>query len=220
MNVKREIIVLVQLILASLALFFVAHVVLFKLHLPSRYTQHSLRIVLALATAIALTILIDSILQWAKQPPRLAGRQILALATATALGCVLIMYPKFLPNLPRTKYKVGEVPALYEFFFQHPKNILIAFLTDEADNLPTFARRSVLVSREYAIPYHTGYYRPFRQRITDLIQAQYSPNGVEVKDFINRYGIDFWLLDQAAFTPEYIAQNPWFKEFQPTLIQA
>ncbi len=45
-QVSGGIILLPQLILASLAMFFAAHALLFKLHLPSRYTQHSLRIVM------------------------------------------------------------------------------------------------------------------------------------------------------------------------------
>ena len=76
------------------------------------------------------------------------------------------------------------------------------------------------MGREYAIPYHWGYYRQFRQRTIDLIQAQYSPNLEEVNQFIQRYGVDFWLLDNTAFTPEYLASNDWLREYQPVTLEA
>lgn len=97
---------------------------------------------------------------------------------------------------------------------------LIASLAEEANNLPTFAQRSILVGREYAIPYQLGYYRQFRQRTLELINAQYSPNLTAAKNLIHKYKIDFWLLDKAAFTPEYIANNSWLKQYQPATAEA
>ena len=79
-----------------------------------------------------------------------------------------MFYPALEDNFPNTQYRVGTATTLYEFFQKQPKDIMIASLSLEADNLPTFAQRSVLVSREYAIPYHMGFYRPFRQRVIDL----------------------------------------------------
>jgi hypothetical protein len=91
-----------------------------------------------------------------------------------------------------------------------------ASLAEEANNLPTFSKRSILVGREYANPYHVGYYRQISQRATDLIRAQYSQDLSEVKNFIRTYGVDFLLLDRAAFTPEYMANHRWVNHFQPT----
>ena len=78
--------------------------------------------------------------------------------------------------------------------------------------LPTFSQRSILVGREYAIPYHFGYYSQFRQRVVDLTQAQYSQNIADVKTFIQKYQIDFWLLDGGAFTPQYIQNNSLLRQ--------
>ena len=79
--------------------------------------------------------------------------------------------------------------------------------------LPTFSQRSILVGREYAIPYHFGYYSQFRQRVVDLTQAQYSQNIADVKTFIQKYQIDFWLLDGGAFTPQYIQNNSLLRQY-------
>ncbi len=92
---------------------------------------------------------------------------------------------------------------------------MVASLVPEADNLPTFAQRSILVSSEYAIPYHTGYYFPLRQRAIDLIKAQYDSNLLPLRKFIRQYRISFFLLESGIFTPEYIQNNSWIWQHQP-----
>lgn len=221
-QLKPSIWVLPQLLLVSLGMFFAAHAVLFKLHLPSRYTSHSFRLIVVLASGIALTVILNALLYWASAPAKsyLPWRQFIALAATALIGGTLILYPSFVKNFPHTAYIVGRVPVLYEFFQKQPKDSLIASLADEANNIPTFAQRSILVGREYAIPYHLGYYRQFRQRTLDLIQAQYSPNWAEVQSFIQKYKVDFWLLDKRAFTPEYLASNRWLQPFEPATEEA
>ncbi len=219
-QVSGSIMLLPQLLVASLAMFFAAHALLFKLHLPSRYTQHSLRIVLVTAAAIAMTLMLDAVFRHSLPvaPRRSLAkliRPIFALVATALLGAALILYPSTLKSFLWTGYVVGGVPELYEFFQQQPKDILIASVADEVNNLPTFSQRSILVGSEYAIPYHLGYYRFFRQRTLELIQAQYSQDEAVAQTFIQKYGIDFWLLDRAALTPEYIANNRWLKQFQP-----
>lgn len=230
-KVNSGIIVLPQLILASFAVFFAAHALLFKLHLPSRYTQHTLRIVMVLAASIALTIILDAIFQWVEtrqfKRHTLQGKpktvlsffkipQLLAFGSITLLIIVLILYPASLKSFPWTGYVIGRMPALYEFFQQQPKDVLIASLSEEVNNLPTFSQRSILVGSEYAIPYHVGYYHPFRHRVLEVIQAQYSSNLADVQNLIKKYDIDFWMLDRAAFTPDYIDNSDWLEQFQPT----
>lgn len=112
------------------------------------------------------------------------------------------------------------MPALYEFFQQQPKDILIASLAQEVDKLPTFSQRSILVGKQYAIPYHLGYYFQFRQRVIDLIYAQYSQDLKLVQTFIQKYGVDFWLLERAAFRPKNVAKDDWIMQYQPAGTEA
>ena len=209
---------LAQIVLASFGMFFAAHAMLFKLHLPSRYTQHTLRIVFVIAAAIALTLMLDAVFALVKDihKEQLISSfvsRLLPVASCLLLGAALVLYPTSLKSFFWTGYIVGEVPALYEFFQAQPKDILIASLSEEVNNLPTFSQRSILVGSEYAIPYHLGYYRQFRQRTIQLIQAQYSQNLAELQNFIQKYEVDFWLLDKGALTPAYIAGDRWFKQF-------
>jgi len=221
-QVKNTVKILPQIVLASLCMFFLAHALAFKLHFPSRYTFHTFQIVLALAAGIALTLMLDAVFHWSEQQakPRLKGRQFLALLTTVVVLSALILAPYSLKVFPKTLYVVGGVPKLYQFLLPQPKDSLIASLTGETDNIPTFAKRPILVGKEYALPFHTKYYAQFRQRVIDLINAQYSPDLKSVKNFIQKYGVNFWLLDRAAFKPEYIGGNSWIKQYQPAADEA
>jgi hypothetical protein len=231
-QIQPNIKILPQILLVSLGMFIAAHGLLFKLHLPSRYTEHSWRIIFAIASGIVLTVLLDAI--WRIGNREMRGKiqnyssfplfqsryQLLSIGLTALITAAIIFYPALVDDFPLTKYKQGHFPTLYHFFESQPKDILIASVAEEANNLPTFAQRSILVGREYAIPYHLGYYRQFRQRIIELIQAQYTPDITEVKDFIQKFGIDFWLLEENSFTPEYLAQNEWLQPYQPAILEA
>lgn len=215
-QIKSEAWILVKLLLVSITLFLIAHAALFKLYLPSRYTHYSFRIILALASAIALTIILHSILYYLTQVKFLTPllKQLLTIGITATIASFVILYPSFSHKFPDALYYQGKAPELYQFLSQQPKNTMIASLSLEADNLAAFTQKSVLISREAAIPYHTGYYQQFRQRAIDLIQAQYSDNLEDVKGFVKQYHINFLLLDQNAFTSEYLAKS-WVKQYQP-----
>ena len=209
--------ILVEIILASLGMFFLAHLLLFDLHLPSRYTEHTLRIVSAIAAGITLALLMDALLIWGEN----INRQ-----TVTRVGCclilaTLILEPLWLKRFPRTDYQFGQFPALYEFFAQQPKDIKIASITEEVNNLPSFSQRSILMGNEgYGVPYHQGYYGEIRERSINLIHAHYSPNLDEVEQFITEYDIDFWLIEEGTFTVPYLENDRWIMQYQPEASQA
>lgn len=199
--------ILTHIFWASIALFFLSHAVLFKLHLPNRYVYYTFRFILTFASSITIAAMLESGLRslMHKLPFGLTGRDCLKLGFNLVLAILLVGLPfsqKIL--LPLQNYQVGEESEVYEFLQQQPKDALVASLSEAADNIPTFSKRSTLVAYEYALPYHWGYAEPFRQRSMDLIQAQYSPDIAQVQNFIQRYGVDFWLVDQTAFQPEYV----------------
>lgn len=220
-EIQPKISLLPRILLSSLTLFIAAHAVLFKLHLPSRYTQHSLRIVMALAAGITLIILLDTVLKNFKTQPKSDKEKSVAklsLGFAFLLALIILTYPSYLKKFPKSEYAIGRATALYEFFQQQPKDTLIASLAEEASNLPSFSQRSILVAREYAIPYHKGYYSNlFRPRTIEVIEAQYSSTLEPAQQLIAKYGIDFWLLDHLAFTPEYLTKNRWRRQFHSAI---
>lgn len=218
LKVTPQIRVLPRLLLVSIVMFLVAHSLLFALHLPSRYMQNSIRIIIILTASIVLTFIWKFLLK--KVPERNSLQKIGYRLLALLLAVVLIFYPHTTDRFVWTRYITGNDVALYEFLQQQPKDIVIASVSLEADNLPTFTKRSILVSREYAIPYHWGYYQQFRQSAVDLITAQYSTDIEIVKNFIERYDVTHWLIENDSFTPNYIADNRWIKQHQPVAQQA
>ena len=196
-----------QILIASLILFSLSHLLLFKLHLPSRYTQHTARIVIAIVNGITLAIMIDKLSQF---KPKL--RPLIVIITLGAL-----LYPTHaVQSYPyRLGYVTGNSPELYKFLQQQPKDVLIVSLGSEADFIPSLAKRSVLVSEEYSIPYHWDYYQQIRQRAKDLILAQYAYSQTEIEQFIDKYNVDLWLIDKDAFTTQYLESNSWLNQFQP-----
>lgn len=227
-KIQKEIAILTQMLIVSVGMFFLAHILLFKLHLPSRYTGHSFRVILAVSAAIVLTVILEALVSSFNGRRNIYTyiRRWFSFIFAAIISIALLFYyPVFIQKFPKTVYQIGKYPVLYQFFQQQPKDTLIASLTAETNNLPTFTQRSILIGREYAIPYHLGYYNEFRQRVIDLTQAQYSDNLDDVKAFIQKYGVDFWMLECGTFSPEYIQTNSLLKQYyrsnlnQDTLVQ-
>lgn len=217
--INPQIKILWQLLAASILLFFLAHLLLFKLHLPGRYTHHTIRIIIALVNGITITVLWQKLSLWIKNNQKFS--QFLKPICLIILFLALL-YPTYaVQNYPeRLGYTTGKSEQLYQFLQQQPKNSLIATLSIEADFIPSLAARSVLIAREYAIPYHRGYYEVINQRIRELIEAQYSLNKQIVINFIKKYQVTLWLIENNAFEVNYLADNFWLQQFQPETKEA
>jgi len=207
--------------LASVGMFAVAHLFLFMFHLPSRYTQHSFRIVMALAAGIVIAMTVDTVLaalDGRSDLPVLARRLPQAGLGAIVLGA-LILYPVVFwlegRQFPFPQYEAGRELGLYQFLDRQPKDALVASVSVQVDMLPTFARRSILTGFEYGIPYHLGYYSQIRQRSRDLIDAQYTLDRAVLREFVERYRVQFFLIHRMAYTPGYVAASRWIQEIQP-----
>jgi hypothetical protein len=219
-KVSNKVTLLPRVLLVSISLYFVAHLLLFRLHLPNRYTEHSFRIVSALAAGIAVTLIFDALLRAGMGVRRSQhrNRRFTAQGLIIVLTLVLVLYPHSIRfggrALPITGFQIGQQPQLYQFFAQQPKDILIASLSPEVNNLPSFSRRSIFVgSKGFTLPYHVGYYRQASQRIAEVMQAQYTPDLAQLQAMISRTGIDFWLLEKSAFAPNYLDTNVFAVEY-------
>lgn len=212
--------ILTQLTLTSIGMFFIAHLLLFKLHLPSRYVQHSLRIVLAVGAAVLITSWIDGLATWAKFGLNRSAGIRRRLVSGSLIGLLLasvVLYPMTLKRFISPGYVTVGYPNFYGFLAEQPKDILIASLSRRTDNVGSFAARSVLASREHSIPYHMGYYRPLRDRLQRLITAQYAPDLTAAKTLIQAEGITHWLLDTKSFDSTALADDDWLLQYQPQM---
>ena len=206
--------------IASLLLFLAAHALLLTLHLPARYTVHSFRILMALSAGIALTLVSRRLMDLASSygtSQKLRKR--VASGLFTGFLVVAIAFPFLTFDFATKAYIQGRESGLYEFMANQPKDSLVASLSREADNIPVFSHRSVLVNRENAMPFHHGFYDEFSQRAHDLLAAQYAQRPKLLKDFIQKYDVDFWMIDNDAFEPSYL-EKKWVQQYQPTFRQA
>jgi len=210
----RHLDLLVQVPLVAIALFFAAHLLLFRLHLPSRYTAYTLRFTLVLAATCSLVVLLDAALRslQARASPWRWG----AIALTTLL---VLLFPLYDPRFPRTNYTEGRSPALYQYLADQPKDIRVASLLREADPIPTFSHRSVVVSREYTIPYHVGYANQIRARAIALTNAQYALQPTPLLDAIRTYGITHWLINDESFDPNVLKKS-WLRQYPDAMQQA
>lgn len=214
--------VLWQMVVASLGLFLIAHGVLLKLFFPARYTTHTFRVAIALAAGIVLMVILDALFRGYQhsQQANQVGKSLSVVVLGITLTGVLMFSPHLADGFLRVNNRIVKDADLHEFFRQQPKHILIATLSEKGNDIPTFSQRSILTGREYALPFHLGYYRQIQQRTTELLQAQYSPDLAPAQQLIQKYGIDFWLLDRSAFSGEYLPSMSWLQSFQPAFHQA
>lgn len=220
-KITESINILPRIILTSLFMFAAAHVMLFRLHHPNRYTQHSLRIVFAIAAGASIAIMLDGLFDWARRlSARMLARQAAAVTLALIVVVLLVRFPRFVEGFPDTKYRVGNEPELYEFFSRQPKDAMVASLAQEVRNIPAFSKRSILVAREYALAYHTRYYAQMQERASDLIAAHYSPDLSVLQSFIRKYRVTFFMVNRKAFNPHYIERDSWMQQYQPAAAEA
>ncbi|MFZ1026062.1 MAG: hypothetical protein WAN66_07560 [Limnoraphis robusta] len=211
--------ILPSVLISSISWFIAAHLMLFKLHLPSRYTCYTFRLCLALAAGISLCVLLDIVLTCASQYPRKKAKRVIAFSLTVCLGLGIILGSCFWGKFPKTSFIFAKETEIYQFFSQQPKDTLIASISKVADNIPSFSQRSVWVAWEYAIPYHLGYYSQIQQRAMELIKAQYSSDLTVVQNLIKTHQFDFIVLDNIAFTPEYLLKNHWLRQWYHSLGQ-
>ncbi|MEM9566719.1 MAG: hypothetical protein AAF974_00285 [Cyanobacteria bacterium P01_E01_bin.34] len=220
---------IVRLFCTAMGLYFAAHLLLFTLYLPSRFSSHYLRIVFALAGGITICILLDALLHHAlvlidRQSSRQStkaimattGRAIASLFLALSIAMITVGYPATISGFPVTYYAQANQFGLYEFLETQPKSSQIATLSNESSNIPALARRSVFVGKEFALPYQVGYYREISRRIRETMAAQYSSSPEVVRKFIEQNNVNLWLLDRQSFAADTIATNSWLAQFQPT----
>lgn len=192
----------------GIGLYLLATVLAFQLYIPNRYSSFGLRMLLCLAAGLAISLVADRLFRKRPNPPFLVPLAVSIIALSPLL---------FVKGFPNCGYVTGYVPDLYKFLETQPKNTLVASLVPEAANLPSFAKRSVLATKEYGIAFKKDYYSQFKQRMKDTLAAQYSPNISDVQSFNRKYKVTHWLIEESSFNPDYLAkQSAWLVLcFQP-----
>jgi hypothetical protein len=186
-SLPRESGLLLCLLASSLALFFLAHALLFRLYLPTRQVQFSLPIVWALGGGVAIVLL-------ANRLARLLGRSLrppIALLLVLAATFTLAANPPPSGNF----YATGRHTRLYDYLQSLPLDALVAALPEDSGELPLFGQRPVFVSYEHALPYHLGYYELLRRRTESLLAVYFSDSALPLVELAEREGIHLFLAN-------------------------
>lgn len=225
-----RIVLLLQVAIASVVCYVLAHVLLFELHLPNRYTEHSFRAIFAVGTGVSLALIADRLSPshpWKNRPRSWRG-----LLVTWAIAPLLI---SFIAGENRGNYYHGDFPELYDYLRSQPTPTVIASIDEEINNIPSFTNRSIFVGgKGFTLPYHLGYYNEVSQRSLDLLKAQYTFDPTVVKTFLDNHSIDLWLVTPEMFTLDWIQTSFWILQYsqdtalpyeavttpQPTVIEA
>lgn len=206
-------------VLSAMVLFVAAHLLLFDLYLPSRFSMHSLRIIIGIAVGLTATLILCALIRWAGSPTAsgVTLRQSLVLGIAALWIGFFILFPVLYKRIPVSAYKEGGYPQLYAFLKTQPKNTVVATLSMESNNLPLLAQRSVLLGSEVFLPWNRDYFLDLQKRAHDLLIAHYTPDDAALASFIKDYGIGAFLIEDGAFSKTYLKRN-WVARNAPQAV--
>jgi hypothetical protein len=206
-----------DMVLTSLIPYGVAHLVLFRLHNPSRYVLYTLPLATLLVMAANYQPTLKTLsgawprfqhLRQIWQQRRIWRWLVLGGLSLT----FLYVQNRYIVMVDPITVRVdATLMPLYRYLQTLPKDVVIAGHPVDMDNIPLLARRKVLANQELALPYYTGYYAAVRQRLFDMLLAYYADDTRQVHDFVERYGVDYILLNTWRFTPAFL-RGPIYDE--------
>lgn len=227
---KSKIEILFKILLVALGLYVLAHIFMFRLYWPNRFTYHTLPFVVSLLSGILISVAVNKIKlnvekkKFKKLIEEINLRKLILPFFIIILFFYSTIYALIPSNfLDKQGWIVGNNQKIYEFLSKTPMDTLVGSLSNEASNIPAFALRSVLTARELAVPYHMGFYSEFSDRMRRMIFAQYAPTLNPMKKIIRDYDIDYWILDKEAFSKDYFSRrkiNLWLNQYPPESDQA
>ena len=214
-QITAQVRVIYQLLIGAIALFLIAHLIFPTLYLPSRYTFYSSRFVLILASGLMLTLVGHDWGAWILRQKRRVSdwnwMDFVAVELSLGLAIAVLITPAIpVLFLGGQGWVIAQPVSIFDQIARSPKDSLVASLvTDINDNIPAFSERSILVGREFALPFHLDFYAQMQQRAEDLVRSQYTPNPAVLKSFIETYGLDLWIIDRDFANPAYLSRQPW-----------
>jgi len=188
-------------IFISFVMFAISNIVMFRLYGPSRYMRYPLPLFLILFVAVNLTDSISKIKSSRLKPVFLAG---------------FIMFTAFyfFPEV-KARYRIAPYPRLYGFLQSLPKDILVAGEPFLMDDIPTFAKRMVLVNDEISQPYFADFYPLVKARIFDFFDAYYSDSYEKICDFCKKYKVTHLVVDKRHLSKDYVMNHfVYYKPFE------
>jgi hypothetical protein len=199
-NLPKEIYLLP---VASLILQTLAILLLFRLHIPSRYVQYSIPLFLIIIVAHGIYLLsIQKKLRYIFA--------ILLLILAAFYINKLILIPQYNPV-----YCADE--GVYDYLKTLPDDALIAGHPADMNCIALFGQKRPFVMSILTSPLLKDYYSIMKQRDFDFFSAYYSSDKKQVRDFCKKNVITHIVVNKEHFTKEYLNQDYYYysEQFEP-----
>ena len=221
------------LLMASIIMYYVADYYVMQFYLPSRYIRRSLPLLTCLVGGIWWArIYYSSMRPSGSMWPSGSMRAKLApLAAATVLLVGLGIHEFADEFKPGEHTHVYDKHDLYEAIRQLPGRPMIAAWPRLASEIPLMTGRTVLVNKEQAHPWWTGLWDEVTERTQEYWRAYYTGDSAELKRVIDKYGIDYWIVEPRYHRAGYFRRrrahyeplDTWLKQMprvrQPLLSQ-
>ena len=207
----------------SLLLFALAHLVLFRLHLPSRYTLFTLPLAFMLAIGDSTGGFLEALKPaWARLRRRIPSSAARRWVGWGAFGILLLVYTYLqghvICRFDRQVVALEPVDReMLAFLESLPKESLVAGHPMDMDSVPLLSRRPVLANRELSLPYYMRYYRQVRRRLMDMLGAYYARRWEDVTAFVERYRVSAMVVRKTYFEPPFLEGRIYLEPFNSAI---
>jgi len=189
--------ILLYLGIAGFLLYGIAVFFLPQFYYPDRYIRYTLPFVFCYIIASQLPEVMKNVNLGTKKQ------------TISYLMVIIAISLSILPTTTSSLITCNQ-PALYDFLANTSKDSLIGGHPQDTSCIPTFAKRSVLVSHETIYPLYQSYYALMEDRLNDLFLAYYSDGSDEVANLCEKYKLSYIIVNKDKFFPE---ETPYWVEY-------
>lgn len=191
---------LVWLLASSAILFAIAHAVLFRLYLPSRFTIFTWPLGLGLLFAVNLVRV---------GAPLASGRESRLQRLATAVFALALAAVAAIAATKPLRSLEARWEGLYREVARLPESSLLAGHPVHMDDIPLRTRRSVLINRELSLAWYQGYYGRIRPRIEANLEILFGPDRERSRSLAQKFGVTHLVIDrrQLDLSPGELASS-------------
>ncbi len=184
------------LVISSLVLQSLAVLLLFRLHVPSRYVFYTIPLFLMIILAHGIYLL--SI-----------NKKLKSVFTALIL-VLLAFYGAKLIMTPGEIFDCAD-KGIYDFIKTSPKDSLIAGYPPDMNCIALFGQRNPFVMSLLDAPFHKDFNIIIKQHESDFFSAYYG-NKQEVEKFCKNSGVTHIVVDKGHFNKEFLSQEHYYTE--------
>ena len=190
-NIPKEV---YFMLISGFVLQSLAALLLFRLHLPSRYVRYPLPLVLMLILAYGIYLLSKD----RKTMPVFVG--------------LLILLPIF--YIPKIDYMPVHCQdkEVYGYLKTLPKSALVAGHPTDMNCMALFGQIKPFIMSELNTPYYKDYYEIVRKRNLDFFSAYYSDSRLKVQNFCKDNSITHLIVNKEHFDEGFLNKRRIFYE--------